>query len=64
MVLSGNVWFFKVILKPEILLQFIYILAKKSPKPSTTSMIYGVLQEDCQNWFIEFHSINIAFHGS
>lgn len=40
MVLSGNVWFFKVTLKPEILLQFIYILAKKkkkSPKSSTKS---------------------------
>lgn len=38
MALSGNVWFFKVILKPEILLQFIYILAKnKSTKSSTKS---------------------------
>lgn len=35
MVLSGNVWFFKVILKCEILLQFIYIVAKESPKLST-----------------------------
>lgn len=35
MVLSGSVWFFKVILKCEILLSFIYTLAKKSPKSST-----------------------------
>ena len=30
-------WFLKVILKPEILLSFIYILAKKSPGLSTKS---------------------------
>lgn len=31
MVLSGNVWFFKVILKPEISLSFIYFRVKKEP---------------------------------
>ena len=37
MVLSGNMWVLKVILKPEILLSFIYIPAKKSPGLSTES---------------------------
>lgn len=37
MVLSGNVWFFKVILKCEILLWFIYVLARKGAKSSMKS---------------------------
>lgn len=35
MVLSGSMWFFKVILKCEILLSFIYILAQRRPELST-----------------------------